>query len=171
MRIWFKYIAYILFLLVAIILGYSMYQKQDPIWIIKGNYDMRPLNFELENTNDTISKMLIRDRENAAQAILANGDTYFFNDPGDIILWLKDKSVGANIKLWIYTIDTHRWIDAKIAWYGIRDKTVMGYGFGAREHRCKECISYEQMRLRMLHDETLLNPIVRKRLLENDYAK
>jgi len=162
--------AYFTFSIIIGILLYSIIQKQEPVSVVKGNYDFTPLNFTLENTNDTICKMLIRERENSAQVILANGDTYFFNDPGCMILWIKEYKKNNKIaKLWIYTTDTHRWIDAKMAWYGIRDKSVMGYGFGAREKKCKGCIDFKEMRIRMLHNETLLNPVIRKRLLEDNY--
>jgi hypothetical protein len=169
MQRFFRYGSYLLALGVVVIIGYALAQRDEPVWVVRGNYAMEPLDFKLNHTNDPISKMLIRQRENAAEAVGEDGRTYFFNDPGDLILWLKDQPVGARIKLWVYTIDTHRWIDARIAWYGIRDRTVMGYGFGAREQRCDECISFDQMRLRMLHDETLLNPVIRKRLLEDHY--
>ena len=171
MQRFFRYGSYLLALATVGVLSFSLYQRDEPVWVVKGNHAMKPLNFELDHTNDTISKMLIRQRENSAQAVGEDGCTYFFNDPGDLILWLKDQSVGASIKLWVYTLDTHRWIDARIAWYGVRDQTVMGYGFGARQHRCSACISFKKMQLRMLHDETLLNPVIRKRLLEDNYVR
>jgi len=41
----------------------------------------------------------------------------------------------------------------------------MHYGFGAREKKCKECINFDEMRIRMLRGENLTNPKIRKKLL------
>lgn len=164
-------ITYILLFCVVTIIGYSSYLSDEPISVIHSNNSHTPLNFALNKTNDTISKMLIRERQNSCQVILKNGDTWFFAEPGDMILWLKEKNIGKNIYQWVYTVDTNRWIEVHLAWYGIRDKTVMGYGFAAREKRSKDSISYEEMRRRMLHGETLLNPRIRKHLLEDLYEK
>lgn len=164
-------LSYLLLLCIVGIISYSLYKSDEPVSVVYGNKTHSPLNFILNKTNDTISKMLIRDKENACEVVLTNGETWFFAEPGDMIIWLNEKSFRAKAYEWVYTIDTNRWIEAHIAWYGVRDKTIMGYGFAAREHQCKECINYQEMRRKMLHGETLLNPRIRKHLLEDLYEK
>ena len=165
----FKILSYILLLTISAIIGYSLYSSNEPISLIKGNKGHYPLNFTLNKTNDPISKMLIRSYENACEVVEENGDTHFFAEPADMILWLKKRPRGKKYWLWVYTVDTHRWIKAQLAWYGVTDKTPMGYGFGARERKCKNCIDFKELQQRVYHNQTLLNPKVRKELLEDNY--
>ena len=169
--IFFRIMSYLLSASIVGIIGYSLYQRSEPVSVIHGNYGHYPLLFTLEKTNDPISKMLIRTFENSCEVVEANGDTHFFAEPADMLLWLKEMPRGQHYWRWVYTIDTHRWINATLAWYGIRDKTVMGYGFGARERRCHSCIDFETLQQRMRDNQTLLNPKVRKALLEDNYHK
>ena len=169
MRKFFKKLSYILSITIGLILGYSLYTQSEPVSVLHKNIGHYPLNFTLNKTNDPISKMLIRDFTNACEVVEENGDTYFFAEPADMMIWLQDKPRGKRYWLWVYTIDTNRWINAKLAWYGVTDKTVMGYGFGARERKCKKCIDFEELTKRVYQNQTLLNPKVRKELLEDNY--
>jgi len=154
-------------LLIAVIaiVFVSMAKKDAPVTIAKGNTAFKPLPIKLNHTNDTQCAMLIKSEYNACEAIAPDGRTWFFDDPGCMILWLKERDWADRAVLWVHTIDTNRWIDARKAWYGIRDATEMRYGFGAREKKCAECIDFEEMRLRMLRGENLTNPKIRKKLL------
>ena len=143
----------------------SMAKEDQPITIIKGNLEMKPLPIKLNHTNDTQCAMLIKTNYNAAQLAIPDGRTWFFDDPGCMILWIEDKSFQKEAKLWVHTIDTKRWIDAKSAYYGIADRTEMEYGFGAREKETNSTIGFEEMRLRMLRGENLTDPRIRKKLL------
>ncbi|NPA50237.1 MAG: hypothetical protein GXO02_01245 [Epsilonproteobacteria bacterium] len=154
-----------IFLAVIGIIFVSVAKKEEPITIIKDNFSKKPLPIKINYTNDTQCKMLIKTQINAAEAIAPDGRTWFFDDPGCLVLWLENKPWKDKAKLWVYTIDTHRWIDAKKAYYGIKDHTAMHYGFGAREKKCSECISFDEMRARMLRGENLTNPKIRKKLL------
>jgi hypothetical protein len=164
-----KIISRILFIIIIAILGYSLMQKNNPIEVVRGNLSYKPIPFTLEKTDDTICKMLIRSYKGSSQAIKENGDTYFFNDIGCMMIWLKEQPHRDKIKLWVYTSDTNRWLDAKLAHYTTQDRTVIGYGFSAYEEKLDKSISFDKMRERMDRDEHLLNPKVRKRLLENKY--
>jgi hypothetical protein len=82
-----------------------------------------------------------------------------------MVLWLQDKSFKDTAKLWIYSIDTEQWIDARNAWYGRADKTAMHYGFGARENKTEDAIDFTTMSLYVLRGEHLGNPKIRKKLL------
>jgi hypothetical protein len=127
---------------------------------------MKPLPLKLNFTNDPYCKMLISTQENSSQVIAPDGRTWFFDDPGCMILWLDKKPFQDSAKIWIYSLDTHQWIDARKAWYGRTDDTAMHYGFGAREHKTKDAIDFATMRLYVLRGEHLGNPKIRKMLLE-----
>jgi len=143
----------------------SIAKKDAPIVIEKGNLEFKPLPIKLNKTNDTQCAMLIKSQRNAAEAIAPDGRTWFFDDPGCMVLWLKDKPFKDKAVLWVHTLDTKRWINAKKAYYGVTDHTEMHYGFGAREKETNKTISFEEMKLRMYRGETLANPKFRKKLL------
>jgi nitrous oxide reductase accessory protein NosL len=154
-------------LLIAVIaiVFVSLAKKEGPVTVVKGNTAFKPLPIKINHTNDTQCAMLIKSERNACEVIAPDGRTWFFDDPGCMILWLKERDWADKAVLWVHTLDTHRWIDARKAWYGIRDATEMRYGFGAREKKCDGCIDFEEMRLRMLRGENLTNPKIRKKLL------
>jgi len=154
-------------LLIAVIaiVFVSMAKKDAPVTIAKGNMAFKPLPIKLGKTNDTQCAMLIKSNRNAAEAIAPDGRTWFFDDPGCMMTWLKSREWADKAVLWVHTLDTKRWMDARKAWYGVTDVTEMHYGFGAREKKCKGCIDFEEMRLRMLRGENLTNPKIRKKLL------
>jgi len=155
----------LLFLAVIAVIFISIAEKEQPVTIVKGNTALKPLPIKLNATNDTECKMLIKTERNAAEVIAPDGRTWFFDDPGCMVLWLERKSWKDRAVLWVHTLDTERWVDARKAWYGVKDHTEMHYGFGARENRCGECIGYDEMRLRMLRGENLTDPKIRKKLL------
>ncbi len=153
--------------MVAIIAGIfiSMAKKDAPITIITGNTAMKPLPIELGKTNDTQCAMLIKSEENAVEVIAPDGRTWFFDDPGCMVLWLKDKPFKDQATLWVHTIDTKEWIDGRKAFYGVTDHSEMHYGFGARAKPNKETIDFAEMTLRMYRGENLTDPKIRKKLL------
>ncbi len=143
----------------------SMAKKDSPIVIVVGNLDKKPLPIKLNKTNDTQCAMLIKSEKNAAEVIDSDGRTWFFDDPGCMVLWLKDKKWKDKATLWVHTIDTNRWIKANDANFGVTDHSEMHYGFGARERGSSKTISFKQMQLRVLRGETMANPKWRKKLL------
>ncbi len=143
----------------------SMAKEDQPVTIVKGNMEMKALPIKLNHTNDTQCAMLIKTNYNAAQVAAPDGRTWFFDDPGCMALWIEDKPFRNEAKLWVHTIDTKQWIDAKKARFGITDRSVMGYGFGSRERDFNQTIDFEEMRLRMLRGENLADPKIRKKLL------
>ena len=155
----------LLILAVSATIFISMAKEEQPVTIVKGNSAMKALDFKVNFTNDSHCKMIIRTKNNASQVVHPDGRTWFFDDPVCMVEWLKNKAFKSSAKLWIYTIDTHQWIDAKSAWYGVTDKTAMHYGFGAREKQEEGTIDYETMALRAVRGETLANPKIRKKLL------
>jgi hypothetical protein len=61
--------------------------------------------------------------------------------------------------------DSKKYIDARIAWYSKTDDTPMKYGFGAYEVKQDGFITFDEMSLKVLRNETLRNPYIRKELL------
>ena len=159
------FIVVVLFLGVVGFIFISNAKKDAPITVVSGNKEFKPLPIKLNKTNDTQCAMLIKSERNAAEVIAPDGRTWFFDDPGCMVLWLKDKPFKDKAKLWVHTIDTNRWIDARKAYYGVKDHTEMHYGFGAREKETNETIDFNEMTLRMYRGENLTNPKIRKKLL------
>jgi len=155
----------ILFLAVLAIIIISLAKKDATITVVKNNTSFKPLPIKLHKTNDTECAMLIEKNENAAEAIAPDGTTWFFDDPGCLAKWLEKKKWKKEAKLWVYTVDTKRWIDAKKAKYLTTYHSAMHYGFGAVEKEHNNTIDFEQMRLRMLRNQTLANPKYRKKIL------
>ena len=163
-----KALSYLLMLALLVVAGVivvSIYKKDAPVTIAKGNFTQKPLAIKLNKTNDTECAMLIKTERNAAEVALKDGRTWFFDDPGCMVKWLKDKPFKESAKLWVHTLDTNRWIDARESKYGVKDHTAMHYGFGAREKETNETISFKEMMLRVYRGETLANPKYRKKLL------
>ena len=144
----------------------TMAQKENMVVIKEGNLKKVPLKMELNKYQDSDCGMVITDLTYASQVIAPDGRTWFFHDHGGFIHWLKDKKFKNDVKIWVMSRDTKRWIDGKKAYYSLTEKTPMGYGFGAYEHNKKGLISFDEMRLRMLRGKTMNDPITKKELLE-----
>ncbi len=155
----------VLFMTVIAIIFISLSSKEQKITIQKGNLQKIPLPIKPGFVNDTECKMLITDTTYAAEVVAPNGDTWFFDDPGCMIKWLEDKEFSKNAVIWVKSVDTKKWIDARKAWYALSDPTPMHYGFGAREIKKDGYIDFKQMRLKMLRGENLSDPRIRKKLL------
>ena len=158
----------VIFLIISIVatVVFSIASKDQPVTIVKNNHEKKPLPLKLNATNDPHCKMLITEQRNSAQVVAPDGRTWFFDDPACMVLWLDFKEWEKDATLWIHSIDTKRWIDARKAWYGRTDKTAMHYGFGAREHKVEGAIDFKTMRLYVFRGEHLGNPKIRKMLLD-----
>ena len=143
----------------------SIAKEDQPVTVLTGNTAMKPLPIKIGRTNDPQCAMLLKSERNALEVVAPDGRTWFFDDPGCMILWIEKKPFRDQAKIWVHTIDTKRWVDARKAYYGISDRTEMKYGFGAREHESNSTIDFNEMRLRMLRGENMTNPKIRKKLL------
>lgn len=97
-----------------------------------------------------------------------NGENYYFDDIGCLVLWTKNKNIDINkVKTEVFANDTHKYIDAKAAYYKINERTPMNYGFAAYEHKKDGSlyIEIDEVKLRMLRGEHLANPKIRKQIL------
>ncbi len=158
-------IVILLMLTVIATLFISMAKEDQPVTIMTGNKAMKPLPIKFGHTNDPQCAMLLESDHNAVEVVIPDGRTWFFDDPGCMVLWVEKKPFRDQAKIWVHTIDTEKWIDARKAYYGVTDKTEMRYGFGAREKESNGTIGFDEMRLRMLRGENLTNPKIRKKLL------
>lgn len=159
-----KILLAVIVMVVGAIIVLSILKKDAPITLVKGNFAQKALPIKLHKTNDTECAMLIDTTRNAAEVVAPDGRTWFFDDPGCMVKWLKKKPFKDKAKLWVHTLDTNRWIDARKARYGVKDHTAMHYGFGARE-KGNDTIDFNEMVLRMYRGETLANPKIRAKLL------
>jgi len=157
----------ITFLAIVAMIVISMAKENQPITIVKGNLEMKPIDIKLNATNDTECKMIIKHLDNSAEVVDRDGRTWFFDDVGCMVLWLEGKKFKNDAKLWVHTVtvDSKKWVNAKQAFYGVTDHTAMHYGFGAREKETNSTINFHEMQLRMLRGENLTNPKIRKKLL------
>ncbi len=158
---------FIILAIVAIIVSVflSLASSQNMIVIKEGNLKRLPIDMELNKYQDSDCGMVITDLDYVSQVIAKDGKTWFFHDHGGFVHWLKDKEFKDDVVIWVMSKDTKKWIDGKKAYYSLTDKTPMGYGFGAYEHKQKGFIDFDTMRLRMLRGETLKNPHIKQQLL------
>jgi len=160
---------FIILTIISIIIAVfmSLASTQQMIVIKEGNLKQLPLEMELHKYQDSDCGMVIEELDYASQVTAKNGKTWFFHDHGGFVHWLKDKEFKDNVVIWVMSLDTKKWIDAKKAFYSLTDITPMGYGFGAYENRADGYVNFETMELKMLRGETMNNPIIRKKLLGN----
>lgn len=157
-------------ILSLVIIFLSSCESKDPSLVeylfSRDNSNLNALDFKPTDAQCPKCRMLLDTKDNASQVVFSDGRTYIFDDPGCFILWLDKIKVNIeDVNIWIYSRDTKKWIDAKIAYYSIVDKTAMGYGFAGYEKNKDKFIDFQEMRLKMLRGETMADPKIRKQLL------
>ena len=162
-----KKVIYTIIILAIFITILILFSNKDDKNIVGYNKNMQPIDIKIDQIQDPQCKMTIKTQNHSAQVAFSNGKTYFFDDIGCMILWLKSQPKNnLNKRLWIFSEDTHKWIDAKNACYKLGSHTPMHYGFGGYEKvKDKECIDFETTKEMMLRGENLTNPILRKKYL------
>lgn len=156
--------AIVLIVIIAMIF-ISMSNEKKMLVIQEHNHEHKPVDIKLNHYQDTQCGMTIDSLKHSAQAISPEGKTWFFDDPGCLALWYKDIKFQKEAVIWVYSNDTNEFIDGKKAWYNKTDATTMGYGFGAYKIKKDEMISFDEMILKMYRGESLVNPLIRKKLL------
>ena len=149
---------------VIVILLVSFGSSDGNRYVHKGNMTYQAINIKAKEYQCSECSMDVEDLEYAAQLIAKNGNTYFYDDIGCVVLWLENHSPDTHIIL-TQTLDTHLWIDATKVWYSRIAPSPMGYGFAAVENRKEGLINYEEMKLLMLQGKNLHDPFVKKKLL------
>ena len=163
-----KIIPFVIILIIIAIIGtifVSLAKEQKMITVIEGNFDKKPLAITLGKYQDSYCGMVINEIDYAAQSITDDGVTRFFHDVGDVVDFIKDKSYRQSVKIWVWAKDSKKWIDARKAYYSTNELTPMKYGFGAYENKKDNFIDYNEMFLRVIRNETLRNPKIRKKVL------
>ncbi len=159
------FITLIIIIAIIIIIFLSMSNAKQMVVLKEGNTTLTPLEIILGKYQDSDCGMVIDKMDYVSQVIAPDGKTWFFHDHGGMANWLKDKSFKDDAKIWVMTIDTKQYINARTAWYSRTDNTPMRYGFGAYEVKKDGFITFDEMGLKVLRNETLRNPYIQKELL------
>jgi copper chaperone NosL len=158
-------ITLIIIIAIIIIIFLSMSNAKQMVVLKEGNTTFTPLEIILGKYQDSDCGMVIDKMDYVSQVIAPDGKTWFFHDHGGMANWLKDKAFKDDAKIWVMTIDTKQYINARTAWYSRTDNTPMKYGFGAYEVKQEGFITFDEMGLKVLRNETLRNPYIQKELL------
>ena len=156
--------------IMLITLIFTSCESKDPSLVeylfSSSNTELKALEFEPSSANCPKCRMPLKSKVNSAQVVFDDERTYIFDDIGCLILWIRDAQIDKkHIKIFVYTTDTHKWIDANKLYYSIKDNTPMGYGFSGYEKNQNGFIGFEEMSLKMLRGENMADPKIRKRLL------
>ena len=133
-------------------------------YVYKGNTAHKVIEVKPKEYRCSECNMEVEHLGYMAQIITQEGNTYFFDDIGCLVEWLKNHHPKI-AKMVTKTRDTNRWIDVTKAWYSRTDATPMGYGFAAYEKQKEGLIPFEKMRQLMLQGQNLHDPFVKKQLL------
>jgi hypothetical protein len=159
-----KIIPLLIFVAIIIIIFLSLAKKEQMVTVYKDNPSQKPIELKLHHLQDPECKMVVKSKQHSTQVAAKSGKTWIFDDIGCMVLWLKDKDI-EDFKLWVYTQDSHKWIEAKDAYFSVDEVTPMRHGFGAYEHNKDGFIKYDEVKNRVLRGEDLTNPIIRKKIL------
>jgi len=133
--------------------------------IAQKSEDGNPVVFEVGKVACPQCHMDIKSLKDSVE-VVQDRDVTIFDDIGCMVLWISQHKINPNnVKIWVFSRDTKRWIDAKKAYYSLSDATPMGYGFGAYEIKGKDMIKFDEMRMNVLRGLTLKDPRIRKKIL------
>ena len=149
----------------ALILLLLFWGCENRTIVISGNTAQEPINFQKGGVRCSECQMVIEDYPYTAQLVTPAGKTYFFSDVGSFVKWQEGKDFGGKEKVWVFALDTKRWMEAKDAYYTTNEITPMEYGFGAYENKTDAMVDFETMKMKMLRGENLTNPAYRKKIL------
>ncbi len=149
---------------IVMLIFISLATESGAKYVYKGNDDKKPIIIKPKEYQCSECNMDIENMKYIAEIIRDDGATYFFDDIGCVVLWLKN-NYSSNMIVLTKTIDTNIWIDANKAWYSKIDNSPMGYGFASYQNKKDKFISYGNMKLLLLQGKTLHDPFVRKSLL------
>ena len=152
---------------VIVILLFSFGTDQGAKYVYKNNTEHRIIKIKPKEYQCSECNMAIEHLEYAAQIITQDGNTYFFDDIGCVVLWLKNHKPDI-AKMVTKTVDTNRWIEVEKAWYTRIAHDPMGYGFAALEEKREGLIPYDEMKRLMLQGKNLHDPFVKKQLLSKE---
>lgn len=153
-------------IIVIVVVFISMSNAQSMVVRIDGNIEKKPLDIKLNHYQDSDCGMVIDNLKYASQVVSDKGVTWFFHDHSGLVNWLELRSFKDTATIWVHAIDTDTWIDGRKAWYSRDEITPMESGFGAYKNKKEDLITFNQMQLYTLRGETMINPAIKKKLLE-----
>ena len=157
-------LTFVVVIAILVILLLSFGNDQGSKYVYKGNTAHKIIEIKSKEYQCSDCNMNIENLNYIAEIIAKNGNTYFFDDIGCVILWLQHHEP-VIVKIVTQTLDTHHWVDAKKVWYTRIAHDPMGYGFAACEKKGKGFVSYAEMKLLMLQGKNLHDPFLKKKLL------
>jgi len=163
----FPILTIIVIIIVIVFLFISMSKTQNMTVVQTDNLSKKPLKIVLGKFQDSDCGMVINDIDYASQVISPSGKTWFFHDHGGMVNWISTKEFKDEAVIWVYSLDTKKWINGRTAFYSRDEKTPMLYGFGAYENKADKLITYNEMFLHMLRGEHLRNPTMQKNILKD----
>lgn len=159
------FLTIIIIIAIIVTIFLSMSNSKQMVVLKEGNKTQEPLEIILGKFQDSDCGMIITDMTYASQVVAPDGKTWFFHDHGGMANWLKDKEFKNSAKIWVMSKDSKKYIDGRTAWYSRTENTPMRYGFGAYEQKQDSFITFDDMSLKVLRNETMANPVYRKELL------
>jgi len=154
--------AIVIAVIVTLLLSFG--SSKGSRYVYKGNVEHKVIPIKPKEYQCSECGMDVEELKYAVELISENGNTYFFDDIGCLVLWLETHSPDTHSML-TQTMDTHRWVPVEKAWYSRIAPTPMGYGFAALENKKEGLLPYEEMKLLMLQGKHLHDPFVKKKLL------
>ena len=139
-------------------------KKPHPKIVMLGNTVQKPVDIVAHAWQCSECKMPIETKKYAGEVVSKEGKTWFFDDVGCLAAWLRGQRFRDSARVWVFSIDTKRWIDGRQAWYSVFESTPMGYGFGAYENEAPGRIDFKTMTERMASGENLTNRAYAKKL-------
>ncbi len=157
-------LTFVIIVAVVVIMFLALGSDEGARYVHKGNTDHKIVNIKPKEYQCSECNMDIEDMRYEAQIILKNGNTYFFDDIGCVILWIESQKADT-ARIITKTLDSSKWINVKKAWYSRVAQSPMGYGFAAYELKQDGFIDYEEMKILMLQGKNLHDPFIRKKLI------
>jgi len=130
--------------------------------VLTGNIEKQPVEIFPHAYLCSMCKMEVNKKSFSAQVVDEGGKTWFFDDIGCMARWLNDRPLKKSDAVWVYTLDTNRWIDGRKALYSTVENTPMHYGFGAYEKRIDNSVDLETVIEYMQNGRHMANPEYRK---------
>jgi copper chaperone NosL len=90
--------------------------------------------------------MVLSDRRFGAQIVAPGGDRFFFDDPGCMVLFLRDRGAAPE-RAWVRDAESGRWLDARAARYLAGAPSPMDFGF---EAHAGDGVAWDSMRTHVI---------------------
>jgi len=149
---------------VILVLLVSFGSDEGSKYVYKDNRAHKVIEIKPKEYQCSECNMDIEDLRYIVELITRSGNTYFFDDIGCVVLWLKSHTPEID-KVMTKTLDTREWIAVEKAWYSRTARSPMGYGFAPYAERQEGFVPYKEMKTLMLQGKNLHDPFVKKQLL------